>query len=139
MLSPRKNNHVSCLSLLTELSETSFHGKRRSASIAIIGIFCTCMYLSVYSPRNIDPRTPVPHNYSSSPEIDYFIAPIARNKPVSRWKEDWEELELLVRSFSPPDIFRLCLLSRVEELSAQWLKLATRSTLVSMPVCCFHL
>lgn len=80
MLSPRKNNHVSCLSLLTELSETSLHGKRRSASIAII-----------------DPRTPVPHNYSSSPEIDYFIPPIARNKPVSRWKEDWEELELLGR------------------------------------------
>ena len=44
-----------------------------------------------------DPRTPVPQPYGSSPEVDYFRAPIERRQQVSRWKEDWEELELLVR------------------------------------------
>jgi hypothetical protein len=44
-----------------------------------------------------DQRTPVPHAYASSPEIDYFRAPIMRRQQASRWKEDWEELELLVR------------------------------------------
>ena len=58
MLSPRKNNHVSCLSLLTELSETSLHGKRRSASIAIIGIFCTCMCLSIILTAKYRPEDP---------------------------------------------------------------------------------
>jgi len=43
-----------------------------------------------------DPRTPVPQPYGSSPEVDYFRAPIERRQQVSRWKEDWEELELLV-------------------------------------------
>ncbi len=43
-----------------------------------------------------DQRTPVPHAYASSPEIDYFRAPMLRQQ-ASRWKEDWEELELLVR------------------------------------------
>jgi hypothetical protein len=44
-----------------------------------------------------DQRTPVPRAYASSPEIDYFRAPIMRRQQASRWKEDWEELELLVR------------------------------------------
>jgi hypothetical protein len=43
-----------------------------------------------------DPRTPVPQAYGSSPEVDYFRAPIQRRQQASRWKEDWEELELLV-------------------------------------------
>jgi len=43
-----------------------------------------------------DPRTPVPQPYGSSPEVDYFRVSIERRQQVSRWKEDWEELELLV-------------------------------------------
>lgn len=36
-------------------------------------------------------------NYSGSPESDYFNKSIAvRPRYTSRWKEDWEELELLV-------------------------------------------
>jgi hypothetical protein len=44
-----------------------------------------------------DPRTPVPQAYGSSPEVDYFRAAIQRRQQASRWKEDWEVLELLVR------------------------------------------
>jgi hypothetical protein len=32
----------------------------------------------------------------SSPEMDFFRRP-ERPRQASRWKEDWEELELLVR------------------------------------------
>jgi translation initiation factor 2-alpha kinase 4 len=42
-----------------------------------------------------DVRTPNPNGYSGSPEKDYFQVP-QRIAPASRWKEDWEELELLV-------------------------------------------
>ena len=47
-----------------------------------------------------DPRTLVSRHYSSSPEIDYFRAPPPNRRQTSRWKEDWEELELLVRSIT---------------------------------------
>ena len=45
----------------------------------------------------IGPRTPLgnSHIYGTSPENDYFRAP-PRTRHASRWKEDWEELELLV-------------------------------------------
>jgi eukaryotic translation initiation factor 2-alpha kinase 4 len=46
--------------------------------------------------KHQDPKTPVPQSYGSSPEVDYFRAPIQRRQQTSRWKEDWEELELLV-------------------------------------------
>lgn len=36
-------------------------------------------------------------NINGSPETDYFRVPPPRAKHASRWKEDWEELELLVR------------------------------------------
>ena len=44
-----------------------------------------------------DQRTPVHRAYATSPEIDYFRAPNMRGQQASRWKEDWEEMELLVR------------------------------------------
>lgn len=46
----------------------------------------------------LDPKTPVPNShgqYFGSPEIEYFRMP-PRTRQASRWKEDWEELELLV-------------------------------------------
>ncbi|KAG2338792.1 hypothetical protein BDR05DRAFT_984599 [Suillus weaverae] len=43
-----------------------------------------------------DLRTPKPNGYFGSPETDYFRVP-QRTTPASRWKEDWEELELLGR------------------------------------------
>ncbi|KAJ3517042.1 hypothetical protein NLJ89_g752 [Agrocybe chaxingu] len=43
-----------------------------------------------------DPKTPMPFQFGS-PEGDYFRVPPppAKAKQASRWKEDWEELELL--------------------------------------------
>lgn len=44
------------------------------------------------------PKTPQTMNYNSSPEIDYFRpAAVIQPKKDSRWKDDWEELELLGR------------------------------------------
>jgi translation initiation factor 2-alpha kinase 4 len=43
-----------------------------------------------------DPKTPMPRDLGTSPEVDYFRTP-QRVRHASRWKEDWEELELLVR------------------------------------------
>lgn len=88
MLMPTKKTHLSCLGLLADLSEVHLQngtpqlvkvqGRIRSHSIAIPG-----------------PRTPRPSQYSGSPEKEYFRAP-QRARQASRWKEDWEELEMLV-------------------------------------------
>ncbi|KAF8883813.1 hypothetical protein BD779DRAFT_1674349 [Infundibulicybe gibba] len=40
------------------------------------------------------PKTPMPGGVSGSPRMDYFRVPPGA-KHTSRWKEDWEELELL--------------------------------------------
>ncbi|KAG2126151.1 kinase-like domain-containing protein [Suillus cothurnatus] len=55
-----------------------------------IGIPTTIPFIST------DLRTPKPNGHSGSPENDYFRIP-QRTAPASRWKEDWEELELLGR------------------------------------------
>ena len=56
---------------------------------------------SVGTARTPGPKTPMWHpNINGSPETDYFLVPPPRAKHASRWKEDWEELELLVRCFS---------------------------------------
>jgi len=55
--------------------------------------------------RTNTPSIPVPgsgaptgngNQYGTSPDKDYFRVP-PRTRQASRWKEDWEELELLVR------------------------------------------
>ena len=83
MLSTGKKSHVSCLSLLADLASMPLNSPTRthSPSIPMPG-----------------PKTPMGngHNYATSPEKDYFRAP-PRTRQASRWKEDWEELELLVR------------------------------------------
>ncbi|KAJ8457370.1 hypothetical protein ONZ45_g18339 [Pleurotus djamor] len=84
MLFPKKN--VTCLSLLADLASTSFHTHSHvphplSARTPAI-------------PFN-DPKTPLPTlQINGSPEMDYFRIP-SRTRHTSRWKEDWEELELL--------------------------------------------
>ncbi|KAH9994612.1 hypothetical protein BJV77DRAFT_1059858 [Russula vinacea] len=75
----QKKKYTSCAATLVELAQISFT-KSRPVTIPIS-----------------DPRTPVPQAYGSSPEVDYFRAPIQRRQQASRWKEDWEELELLPR------------------------------------------
>lgn len=75
----QKRKYTSCATILMELDQISF-AKSRVVAIPIS-----------------DQRTPVPHSYANSPEFDYFRAPILRRQQTSRWKEDWEELELLGR------------------------------------------
>ncbi|KAL0961127.1 hypothetical protein HGRIS_006101 [Hohenbuehelia grisea] len=71
-----------CLSLLGDLASMSFHSvPARSPTI----------------PFHV-PKTPMATgNLSSSPEIDYFWMPSPSRQQVSRWKNDFEELELLGR------------------------------------------
>ncbi|KAJ7488435.1 kinase-like domain-containing protein [Mycena latifolia] len=71
MLFPSKKTHLSCLSLLADLAEAPL-----STSVAVAR----------------SPLTPMPGHHGS-PEIDYFRP--QRDRQASRWKEDWEELELL--------------------------------------------
>lgn len=84
MLSSSKKSQVSCLSLLADLA---------SISLTI-------------PTRTNTPSIPVPgpgaptgngNHYGTSPDKDYFRVPPS-TRQASRWKEDWEELELLVRN-----------------------------------------
>ena len=87
MLSSSKRSQVSCLSLLADLA---------SMSLTI-------------PTRTNTPSIPVPgpgaltgngNRYGTSPDKDYFRVPPS-TRQASRWKEDWEELELLVRNRPP--------------------------------------
>ncbi|CAK5281348.1 unnamed protein product [Mycena citricolor] len=73
LLSPSKRNPVSCISVLADLASAP---------------------LTAALPVMKKPRTPMPGKFGS-PENDYFIRPPQRDRQSSRWKEDWEELELL--------------------------------------------
>lgn len=91
MLSPSKKVHSTCPSLLQELAEVSFrkginpHGRPRSHSVAI----------AIPGP----PRTPrASGSFQGSPVQEYFSTPLPSTRHASRWKEDWEELEMLVSS-----------------------------------------
>ncbi|KIJ97967.1 hypothetical protein K443DRAFT_104703 [Laccaria amethystina LaAM-08-1] len=79
MLIPTKKSQVTCMSLLSELAEASCQSPVTSKSIP-----------NYY---NADPKTPM--NFGS-PDLEYFRMPAsAARSHTSRWKEDWEELELL--------------------------------------------
>ncbi len=63
--------------------------------------------LNGYGPGNggLEPKTPRHNTQMGSPDgTDYFrlgafgMSMAQQRKQTSRWKEDWEELELLVRS-----------------------------------------
>jgi translation initiation factor 2-alpha kinase 4 len=92
---------VSCLSLLADLASAApLQSPRRVGSPTVIPFVGNgnadrlYPYLSFLRPFP-DVRTPNPNGYFGSPEKDYFQVP-QRIAPASRWKEDWEELELLV-------------------------------------------
>ncbi|KAF8625130.1 hypothetical protein AX15_005537 [Amanita polypyramis BW_CC] len=80
MIEPPKRSHITCLTLLADLAEASRH-MQKSAPIAIIEPVRT-------------PRVAPPSAYGTSPETDHFRMQ-ERPRQASRWKEDWEELELL--------------------------------------------
>ncbi|KAF8345771.1 kinase-like domain-containing protein [Amanita rubescens] len=82
MIEPPKKNDITCLTLLADLAAASRHN---SAPIAIV------------DPTLKTPRLPPPSGYGTSPDsTDYkMMQAQARPRQASRWKEDWEELELL--------------------------------------------
>ncbi|KAJ3481924.1 hypothetical protein NLI96_g7338 [Meripilus lineatus] len=77
MLFPVRKNAVTAFSLLAELRGATSSNGSRSPVISIAG-----------------PKTPVLPAFVGSPESDYFRAPPPKQSQ-SRWKSDWEELELL--------------------------------------------
>ncbi|KIL60768.1 hypothetical protein M378DRAFT_906708 [Amanita muscaria Koide BX008] len=79
MIEPPKRAHVTCLTILADLAEQHAHGVK-TAPIAISD--------SAKTPRVLPPSA------YGSPDPDYFRMP-TRPRQSSRWKEDWEELELL--------------------------------------------
>ncbi|KAJ7432513.1 kinase-like domain-containing protein [Mycena galericulata] len=79
MLFPSKKNHVSCLSLLADLAEAPLSTGISIAKSPLVSTF--------------DLKTPMPRIHGS-PEMEFFRGP-QRDRQSSRWKEDWEELELL--------------------------------------------
>ena len=100
MLVDSKKNGITCMSLLSELAEAhmteeSFRTPHNSRTVPISMSARSGM-------ESFDPRTPVPSMYYGSPEIEYFTTRAMRQARghASRWKDDWEELELLVSSYS---------------------------------------
>ncbi|KAI0666498.1 Serine/threonine-protein kinase [Trametes maxima] len=83
MLSSPRKNSVSCQSLLSDLVTPS------------------CQHVANVRTPTITfaaPKTPMVNGFiASSPETDYFRMPPPRARHSSRWKEDWEELEILGR------------------------------------------
>ena len=95
MILPSKKNHASCLTLLADLAQT--------AGRAAVGPQAPRTPAPVPISAGLVPGTPGPlfvKSEKSSPEaaglLSYFQVPRQR---VSRWKEDWEELEILVGPF----------------------------------------
>lgn len=92
---------VSCLSLLADLASAApLQSPRRVGSPTVISFVGNGNATSLHPYLSLlhlspDVRTPNPNGSFGSPEKDYFRDP-QRIAPASRWKEDWEELELLV-------------------------------------------
>ncbi|KAI0746241.1 Serine/threonine-protein kinase [Daedaleopsis nitida] len=81
MLSPAKRGSVTCQSLLGDLVSPAVHPFARTPTMPFAG-----------------PKTPVVNGFAvGSPETDYFRMPPPTARHASRWKEDWEELEILGR------------------------------------------
>ncbi|KAI0354133.1 Serine/threonine-protein kinase [Trametes cingulata] len=83
MLSTTRKNSVSAQSLLGDLISPScpVASNVRTPTIPFAG-----------------PKTPLVNGFlATSPETDYFRMPPPKPRHVSRWKEDWEELEILGR------------------------------------------
>ncbi|KAL6299472.1 kinase-like domain-containing protein [Sparassis latifolia] len=100
MLVQNKKTSISCFSLLADLAGGSYEVTHpRTPAMVIAGAMRTPgplrMPAPIRTPGSL--RTPMIHPFNGSPETDYFRAPPPRTRHTSRWKEDWEELELLGR------------------------------------------
>ncbi|TFK23737.1 other/PEK/GCN2 protein kinase [Coprinopsis marcescibilis] len=94
MLSPTKKYNISCMSLLSELAEDKamMMHQQHSPNSSRAQLSSRAIPISASG----DPRTPVPSMYYGSPEVDYMTHQrVMRPRHASRWKDDWEELELL--------------------------------------------
>ncbi|PFH46932.1 hypothetical protein AMATHDRAFT_7250 [Amanita thiersii Skay4041] len=80
MLDPPKKNHITCLTLLADLAEASRHTSTKTVPIAILD--------PVKTPRPLQSSS-----YGTPPDSEF--SRMSRPRHASRWKEDWEELELL--------------------------------------------
>ncbi|RPD79604.1 Serine/threonine-protein kinase [Lentinus tigrinus ALCF2SS1-7] len=82
MVSPTKKSNVTCQSLLGDIASPRLVPvQNRTPTIPFTG-----------------PRTPMVNGFAvGSPETDYFRMPPPTARHASRWKEDWEELEILGR------------------------------------------
>jgi hypothetical protein len=132
MLQMGKKKPPSCLSLLADLAETSFHDPSRAPRLLIHGITILTAFHADTDFKLPDLKTPMPSSYMRSPEIEYFRPP-QRTRQSSRWKEDWEELELLVSSHTcfvtPPEDMLISSAIRAREL----LELSSRLAIKSIP------
>ncbi|KAJ7186042.1 hypothetical protein C8R46DRAFT_937688 [Mycena filopes] len=91
MLVPtKKNSGVSCLSLLADLAEAPPALPRGGSAPMSLGMGGGSPEVAMVA---FEPKTPIPGKFGS-PELEYFRAP-QRDRQTSRWKEDWEELEML--------------------------------------------
>lgn len=114
MLEPPKKVVPSCESLLADpLLHVPASHSPSSSPVTSRAMTFGGRTLNGYGPGNggLEPKTPMHHAHMGSPDgTDYFrmgaMSMTQQRKQTSRWKEDWEELELLVR-----DLFvrlRLC-------------------------------
>jgi hypothetical protein len=136
MLLPSKKTHVSCLTLLGDLAETSLHmtahprniGPGRVGTLTIPGVSANVGEGEVNPLSSAELPTPMGGpglgfgyrgpgtaragagagalgqlnvNGNSPPDAGYLHSQIPMQMHQSRWKEDWEELELLVSCHLP--------------------------------------
>ena len=106
MLEPPKKSIVSCDSLLSDmngvmqLQSPNLTG-RGSVQFSSSGLSSSHLLptpnLNLTHWCTLDSKTPLPFQFGSPEGLDYRLRiQSPRAKQVSRWKEDWEELELLV-------------------------------------------
>src|SRR6266576_3530167 len=93
MIEPPKKNDITCLTLLADLAAASRHNVRMRTTMTA----AKSAPITIVDPTLKTPRLPPPSGYGTSPDsMDYkMMQAQARPRQASRWKEDWEELELL--------------------------------------------
>ena len=138
MLSSTKQR--SCMSLLLKLTQTSRSVTVRGTPSRAISIDSKPKPLAVIygEPQPFYSitanRTPVANIFSTSPENGYFRGPAARTRQASRWREDWEELEVLVSNTVVYEATIFTSVFRVRAGLVLWSRRGIRLTVGSMLV-----
>lgn len=98
LLNPKKRGAVNFVPLFSRLKDLSLHLPPKTQPIPFDGI--VYVFINFYaSSFNIfaASKTPVPRFSPESPELGYFKMPPSVTRKASRWREDWEVYEKLVR------------------------------------------